>query len=299
MSQPRTRPWRGPSRGLPTFAHSAGPGPRGLIPHNLRPPAQLVLAPGVPNPLQPPRPGTHLVPLHRCGCGGGAPTKGPPRRPGLYLPSPWPGQAAASGLSPPSPAGPGLSRPKTTEKCLFVPVVLKAKQFVVCDPNFLPFFQNITKLKTTPSPSPHPPGRQKRSVYTGAERSTPSLPQAVPSALGGVRGRGRRPGQGGERKGHRLGWELLPLGVPRELGIVGGHLSSWSGDSTGPFKGAPRSLPSAAGRYPFTKTHQLQISGLSPELHPVLPTPRPNIQGLCFFAQLGQGALQEWARPVP
>lgn len=66
-------------------------------------------------------------------------------------------QPAASPAPSPSQPRPLLASQKPRRKCLFMPVMPKAKQFVVCDPNFLPFFfQNITKPKTTPSLPPSP-----------------------------------------------------------------------------------------------------------------------------------------------
>lgn len=57
---------------------------------------------------------------------------------------------------------------KPRRKCLFMPVMPKAKQFVVCDPNFLPFFffQNITKPKTTPSLPPPSPQAARTDLFT-------------------------------------------------------------------------------------------------------------------------------------
>lgn len=72
------------------FGTFTGPGTRGLIPNDLRPPA---LASGIPTP--PSCPG--LAPSWRS-CTGGAKAGGtdqgppPPRRPGLYLPAPGPGR---------------------------------------------------------------------------------------------------------------------------------------------------------------------------------------------------------------
>lgn len=52
-----------------------------------------------------------------------------------------------------------------------MPVMPKAKQFVVCDPNFLPFFffQNITKPKTTPSLPPPSPQADRTDLFTAAK----------------------------------------------------------------------------------------------------------------------------------
>lgn len=63
---------------------------------------------------------------------------------------------SGSSSEPHGPAPLGCQR--AWRRAVSVPALPKAKQFVVCDPHSLSFFQNITKLRTAP---PQPPGRQK------------------------------------------------------------------------------------------------------------------------------------------
>lgn len=58
----------------------------------------------------------------------------------------------------------------------------ESKTVVVCDPNFLPFFQNITKPKTTPSPPPPSP-RQTEAICLHWLQHIPGQPSPQCSAL--------------------------------------------------------------------------------------------------------------------
>lgn len=157
----REKALKGTFQRPPTLACSPGPGLQDLIPHSLCPPAQLVLAPGVAHPPSCPDLAPSWHPCTGVAGMGVAPTKGPPGGLAFTCPAPGPGKRQPQACPLPAQPAQASAVQKPQRKCLFVPAVPKAKQFVVCDPNFLPFFQNITKLKTAPSSSPHPPGRQK------------------------------------------------------------------------------------------------------------------------------------------
>ena len=147
-----------PAQSLSTLALPPGP-----CPDHQCPPARLVLVTG-PLSSQLHGPGTQLALPHRCGqhCGGWAPIRDPPRRPGLSTCPASPGPAGtASGLSlPAQPAQATPARSHRENACLCQCRRNQNSVWFVTQ-IFCLFFQNITKLKTTPSLSPHPPGRQK------------------------------------------------------------------------------------------------------------------------------------------
>lgn len=144
----------------------------------------------------------------------------------------------------------------------------KAKQFVVCDPNFLPFFFFSEHNKAQDnSPHPHPP-RQTETICL----YWPS-PQAGPSALGGlaegVRGlaKGGTPRLGcwGLRELLRLveGGSHRPAQRTRQADGVPGspHLSLSSAPGPTPSHG-PMGWPGSAHHPPAR-----------PAWHPLLPAP--------------------------
>ena len=141
-SQPICAP---PSGESPTFPH-------GLIPSNTRPPARRVLAPRV-LAFPWPGPGTQRALPSRCGH---------PGQPGPTCPAPS-GLIRAAPASP-SPAQPALAstaRNHRENACLCQLCRKQNSLWFVTQIFCLFFFQNITKLKTTPPTPTPPPGRQK------------------------------------------------------------------------------------------------------------------------------------------
>ena len=164
-------------------------GPR---PHPQQPVSTCLAGPGSRGPRSSrlPGPGTQLALLHKCGRPGGPQANRPPRE-AWPLPAQPPLASLAQPPASPAPApdSPGLSGQKPQRKCLFVPVMPKAKQFVVCDPHFLPFFSEHNKAQDS-SPTPTPQA-DRNDLFT--------LALALGRALrdGRPRRRGAGPGRGG------------------------------------------------------------------------------------------------------
>lgn len=115
-----------------------------------------------------------------------------------------------------------------------MPVMPKAKQFVVCDPNFLPFFffSEHNKAQDSSVPAPALPGAGSSDLFTAAP---PFFPRPWCWALGAGHLRARRR----QAWGPRRGWEKrvrLPAGGKSPQGSGQGR---WQG-AEGPWP-----LPSA------------------------------------------------------
>lgn len=97
--------------------------------------------------------------------------------------------------------------------------------------------------------------------------------------------------------------------MPLELGVLGGHLSSWNGVPQGPERGGVRRrclqlLPSGESPLSLLSTPQpppfyedIAVTRLR-SLPCTTPRPLhspPETQGLCSITQLNRGAHQEWA----
>lgn len=223
--------------------------------------ARLALAPG-PQPQQPvsaclagrgsqgphsapPGPRTQLVPPHTCAQVGGPCREGG----GLKLPS------AAPSLSPcsqPQPARASAGR-EPNRKCLFMPVTPKAKQFVVCDPNFLPFFSEHNKARDN---SPPPP-RQTETICLHWLQNIPG-PPARPSPPGRALSAEQWKGSKGSPQGCRglgRGRQKGPQAGPiRVLVCVAGPGRRPRGISTRcPPGSLTRVCPEPSPSHPFTQ----------------------------------------------